>query len=473
MTTRRQFLKSSGAVTLGATGIACSGEDGGEPRNAEQAATIAEPRGDSAALLLKRPEHPVASTADRLPLEWHQAAVVRLQKQLRDQGLDGILITDQWNIIYFTGLWHTKTERPFACFIPTDELVVHWFHPGLDLEMVRSWWFTDGDYYYDYPPSVDGYPDQGKVTISEPVDLLEWQLNGIAKRGYGDKKIGLSQSPTVNAMQNMADTLPDATFEDVSTICMNIRRVKTAEEIALSQRAYNYFSQIHAWTRDYILQHGTDLTDFGIGMAATEYGTNLIMEDIKRDGRAHSAVGIRIGIGCRTGVGNAYPHPNQFHHNKVKRGDSLQVSGGVKLAGCGGELYCPYQVGNWPSEWEKVGEVMARSSEMQIELSSTGTPCQEIARAIHEYQVKEGMQEYLYQRVAHSEGWEGHQPPYISLGDTTPLEKNMTFSMEPGLFSVDKGFGYNPSDNVVVGDTTGWVQGSVPNLTKEWAHLKI
>jgi len=83
------------------------------------------------------------------------------------------------------------------------------------------------------------------------------------------------------------------------------------------------------------------------------------------------------------------------------------------------------------------------------------------------------MQDYLYQRVAHGEGWEGHQEPFISLGDTTPLEKNMTFSMEPGLFHVGKGFGYNPSDNVVVGDDTGWVQGSVPNLTKEWAHLKI
>jgi len=208
-------------------------------------------------------------------------------------------------------------------------------------------------------------------------------------------------------------------------------------------------------------------------MAATEYGTDLIMKDLARDGHPHTAVGVRIGIGCRTGVGTAYPHPNQFHHNKVRKGDSLQVSGGVKLAGCGGELYCPYQIGSWPPEWEKVWEVMARGSEMQIEMSKVGVPCQEIARAIHTYQLKEGMQDYLYQRVAHGEGWEGHQPPFISLGDDTPLEKNMTFSMEPGLFNAERGFGYNPSDNVVVGDDAGWVQGSVPNLTKEWAHLRI
>ncbi len=49
----------------------------------------------------------------------------------------------------------------------------------------------------------------------------------------------------------------------------------------------------------------------------------------------------------------------------------------------------------------------------------------------------------------------------------------MTFSMEPGLFSPEGGYGYNPSDNVVVGKNSGWVQGSVPNLTKEWALLNI
>ena len=43
-------------------------------------------------------------------------------------------------------------------------------------------------------------------------------------------------------------------------------------------------------------------------------------------------------------------------------------------------------------------------AEMQIELSKVGTPAQDIAKAIHEYQLESGMQKYLYQRVAHGEG---------------------------------------------------------------------
>ena len=466
MSTRREFLKQSSAAGIGAAALATL-------PTAAQGQSAGTRSGGSAALLKAHPEHVKPATIDRLPLEWHQNAVRRLQGKLAERELDGILITDRWNIIYFTGLFHTSTERPFACFIPTDEMAVYWFYPGLDLELVRSWWFTDGDYYYDYPHTEGGYPDQGKVVSGPAVDLLKWRLEGVAKRGYGEKKIGLSQSPTVGAMKRMQDILPRATFDDVSDICMNMRVIKTPEEIALSQRAYNYFSDIHAWTRDYILQHGTDLTDFKIKMAATEYGTDLVMKDIKRDGHPHTAVGMSIGIGCRTGIGTSYPHPNQFHHNPVRKGDALQVSGVVRIGGCGGEMYAPYQLGSWKPDWEKVWEVMAEGSQMQIDMSKVGTSCNEIAEAIHAYQVKNGMEKYLYQRVAHGEGMEGHQPPYIALGDETVLEERMTFSMEPGLFNPGEGYGYNPSDLVVVGEKSGWVQGSVPNLTKEWALLKI
>ena len=465
MINRRKFIKGSSMAAVGALTVGCNNNAG-----SIKLPTVS---GNSKKLLVNNTDTPKPSTIDRLPLEWHKDRVRVLQQKLGEKGLDGILITDRWNLIYYTGLFHSTTERPFSCFIPTDRMAVHWFYPGLDLELIKSWWITDGDYYYDYPAVEGAYPDQGTVSIGPPVDLLEWQLLGLKKRGYGNKKIGLSNTPSYKALKHMTNILPKADFKDVSDICVKMRRVKTDEELALTQIAYNYFSDIHAWTRDYILEYGTDLTDFQVKMAATEYGTDLIMKDIKRDGHPHSAVGISIGIGCRSGIGTAYPHPNQFHHNKIKKGDSIQVAGVVRIGGCGGELYCPYQIAPWTSEMEKMWEVMAEGSQMQIRMSSVGTRCQDIAEAIHTYQVENGMQKYLYQRVAHGEGMEGHQEPYIALGDETILEKNMTFSMEPGLFYPKGGYGYNPSDMVVVDEGKGYNMGSVPNLTKEWALLSL
>jgi hypothetical protein len=40
----------------------------------------------------------------------------------------------------------------------------------------------------------------------------------------------------------------------------------------------------------------------------------------------------------------------------------------------------------------------------------------------------------------------------------------MTFSVEPGLYDPENGFGYNPSDNLLVG--------SVP-YSKEWTVLNL
>jgi len=253
-----------------------------------------------------------------------------------------------------------------------------------------------------------------------------------------------------------------------------MRMVKTPEEIALIQRAMNYFSKIHAFGRDYILEKGTDATDFEIKHAVEEYGTNLVIKDIKRDGRPHNAVGIRIGIGCRSGVGTAYPHPNQFHHNKVKKGDSLQIAGGVKIGGYGGELYRYYQIAPWDAHREKVWEVVTEACRIQERESKAGVTCGEVAYKVHKYQVEQGkdIQKLLYQRVAHGQGMEGHQPPYIALGDQTVLEEGMTFSVEPGLFDPKNDFGYNPSDLLLVTKKKGVLMSSVP-YSKEWMFLKL
>src|SRR5262249_25301920 len=183
----------------------------------------------------------------------------------------------------------------------------------------------------------------------------------------------------------------------------------------------------------------TDATDFEVQSAATRYGTDLIMKDIKRDGKPHRAVGIGIEIEVRSGVGTAYPHPNQFHHNRIRKGDALQVAGVVTIGGCRGELYRAYQVAPWDPVRQKIWQVHTDCCRIQAEESAAGVTCSYVAKKVHDYQVAQGMQKYIYHRPAHGSGWEGHQPPYIALGDHTMLEENMMFSNEPGLYAPELG----------------------------------
>jgi Xaa-Pro aminopeptidase len=214
------------------------------------------------------------------------------------------------------------------------------------------------------------------------------------------------------------------------------------------------------------------MTDFEIAQETMTYGAGLILADVKRDGKPHTAVGVSVDIGVRTGVGTGFPHPNQFHHNKVKKGDALQVAGVVQVGGYGGELYRAYQLQPWDAHREKVWEAHSESCRIQQEAMVAGVACSHVAKAVHDYQVKAGMQKYVYHRPAHGQGMEGHQPPYLALGDFTTLEEGMTFSNEPGLYDPENGFGYNHSDCVLVTSKGGVPMGSVP-MTKEWCFLKV
>jgi Xaa-Pro aminopeptidase len=480
-TTRRRFVLGSmaaaGAGAIAATGagsLAEAAEAASKKSSAIPEMPPPAPRpGSSEALLVPNPDHPKPSKIDRLDQMWHLGRVKLLKQRLNEEGLAGILLADRWNIIYFSGLWFTSTERPFTLFVPaSSDAPPTFFHPSLDRDLVGSWWIKDTESYFDFLHGEGAFPNLGKVQMGATVDLNRWLLKGLKKRGQGGKPLGVDFPITAEWTGAVEEILPGTMLRKAGAIGEKMRMVKTPEEIALTQRAMNYFSRIHAFARDYILEHGTDATDFEVQSAAVRYGTDLILRDIKRDGKPHTAVGVQVDIGVRTGIGTAYPHPNQFHHNRIKKGDALQVAGVVTIGGCGGELYRGYQIEPWTSEREKMWQVHTNSCLIQAEESAAGVTCSLVAKKVHDYQVKNGMQKYIYHRPAHGQGWEGHQPPYISLGDHTMLEEGMMFSNEPGLYAPDLGFGYNHSDVVLVGAKKGMQLGSVP-YSKEWCTLKI
>jgi Xaa-Pro dipeptidase len=460
MISRREFLATTGAaITVSTVGAAALPESATPPGS------------DKSARLFLAEDDLKPATFDRLPLEWHKQQAKKLQDKLSEDGCDGILLTDRWNIIYFTGLWHTTTERLMQVFLPAKGDPV-WFNAALDRDLVKSWWYTDGEMYFDWPHAEGAFPNEGKVQMGPKVDLFEWVLKGLKKRGYADKKLVADVELKPSSQRKVVAVL-GREMGSAEELCMNFRIHKTPEEIALTRRAYNYFNQMHAFARDLLLQRGTDLTDFDIASAATKYGTDLVMADIKRDGAPHTAVGIEIEVGCRVGRSTAYPHPNQFLHNKITKGQALQIEGGVNIAGCGGELYRAMFLHPLTDQMKKIWTVSRDCCLIQKEESIAGVTGSTVAYKIHKYQVKNGVGPYIYHRPAHGEGWEGHQPPYLSLGDYTMLEPGMAFSVEPGLYDPEHGIGSNFSDNFIVQPEGPSRQMSRLPWSEEWCFVKL
>jgi Xaa-Pro dipeptidase len=461
MISRREFIATTGAAAVTSIGNVSAAE-----RNAAGGLAA-----EKSSRLFLPEDNLKSANFDRLPLEWHKQRAQKLRDKLVEDGYEGILLTDRWNIVYFTGLWHTSTERLVNVFLPVKQEPV-WFYAALDRDLVKSWWYSDGESYFDWHHAEGAFPQEGKVQMGAKVDLFEWVLKALKKRGYAEKRLAADVELVPSKQRKVVSALGKEMGSEEEA-CMDMRVHKTQEELALMRRAYNYFNQMHAYGRDLLLQHGTDLTDYDIASAATKYGTDLVMADIKRDGKPHTAVGIEIVVGCRVGPSTAYPHPNQFPHNKVARGQAIQIEGLLNIAGCGGELYRAMAIHPVSDQMKKIWTVSRDCCLMQKEESIAGVTCSTVAYKIHKYQVAQGVARYIYHRPAHGQGWEGHQPPYLALGDYTMLEPGMCFSVEPGLYDPEHGIGANFSDAFVVEGQGASRQMSRLPWSEEWCFVKL
>ncbi len=477
-TSRREFIHRMGtgfaAAGAAAGALACDTEDQASPIERGRAGTIA----SSEALLQRNPLHvePAPVGYDRLPLSWHQARATALKARAAERGASAVLLTRDQNVVYFTGCFRQSGERSTWVLFPTsEEDTVYWYSPGIDRDLIESWWATENEYYFGYPHAEGGFPNRGQVVQGPTVNLFEWMLEGLKKRGLGGGTIATDWALSDDEAASVRKVIPGTRFVNVQADCLGMQQVKTPEEIALIQRAYRYFDKIHAFARDYILERGTDLTDFELGQALQAYGIELMMRDIAKDDRPHTAIGVLVSSNyVRTGVSSAYPHPNQFFHQKIRRGDTVYVNTDIQLGGLGGECYRNYVIAPGSPELEHMWEVVAECVQIQEEESKAGAVCSDIAAKIHQHQVDAGMAPHIYHRPAHGQGqfYAGHEPPFIALGDYTVLEENMTFSMEPGLFDPKRGFGVNPSDNLRVTATRGVRFSRIP-FSKEWSFLAV
>ncbi len=463
---RRAFIRNLGAGLAAAHGAAgalafAQGEKGGSEK-----------------LLALRAHQPDPAPAgdDRLPLSWYKAAAQRLRSAAAAQGLDAVLLQSDNNIVYFTGCFRRSGERTTWVLLPVKEPdAVYWYSPGIDRDLIESWWCTENEYYFCYPHAEGGFPNRGQVARGRRVDLWEWVLTGLNERGLAGKRIGVDRELNARATETLARVLPKSAAVDISDACLQMRIIKTPEEIALTQRAYRYFDRIHAFARDYVLERGTQATDYEVGQALAAYGINLMMKDVRRDGRPHSAVGIDVTSNyVRAGVATAYPHPNQFFHAPIRRGEPLYVNCDILLGGYGGECYRNYVIAPWNAQHEKMWQVVSDTVQIMVEETVPGKTCSEVAEKVHRYQIKNGMQAYIYHRPGHGQGqnYEGHQPPYLALGDGTVILEGMTFSVEPGLYDAQRGIGVNPSDRLVVLKDRAVLMSRVP-FTREWSFLKL
>ena len=226
------------------------------------------------------------------------------------------------------------------------------------------------------------------------------------------------------------------------------------------RRAYVYFDRAHAFARDYILTHGTDITDYEVRMATELWINSLLYSDLKlANGMPHHGVKSNVELGVRAGPVTAYPHPNQPYFNRIGRGMALQVSGDASIGGYGGENYRMFIIADKAGEfdphmrklWRVNTTLLRRSVELPLDdllergLQDPQIPGRKRRSKIHLPPPRPRIRR-------------GRAPAALSLPwATTPCCRKICVSRKSRVCSIpENGCGFNWSDTVVTGAKSGY-----------------
>jgi Xaa-Pro aminopeptidase len=101
-----------------------------------------------------------------------------------------------------------------------------------------------------------------------------------------------------------------------------------------------------------------------------------------------------------------------------------------------------------------VHEIVRVAQQTAFEAVRPGIACQEVDRAARKVITDAGYGEQFIHRTGHGIGLTTHEPPYITEGETQPLEPGMCFSIEPGVYLTGR-FGVRIEDIVTVTEAGG------------------
>lgn len=355
---------------------------------------------------------------------------------ISDQGIDAAVIFSPIDIFYLTGFHFSATERP-TCLIFDASQNTHIFVPLLEEDHAHDHALVDHVAIYpEYP---------GK---RHPMEHLKDLL---VELGFSDQVIGLDAkgygSPMGYSGPTVEEVLDAKQFVSIPKVVEEMRMIKSDAEVQLIQESCRWAHLAHQLMQNYTHAGANEIDvvnrvrkDAGWAMVNT-LGEGYI---------PHGQTAFAYYRG-QIGKNSAYPHINK-PNTTFKRGDTLITAAGSDIFGYGSELERIMFVDEVSKKQEKYFNIATEALELALHTVKPGIPVSVIDDTIRDFFEQEGVVQYSLHHVGHALGISHHEAPFFDTGDSTIIEPNMIFTIEPGLYI--KGFGgFRHSDTIVVTET--------------------
>lgn len=334
----------------------------------------------------------------------HAARLAKVQGLMQQRKVAALLVEAGSTLEYFTGIrWH-RSERTTAALIPANGGVV-----------VVTPFFEE--------PSV-------RETLKVPADVRPWKedespfklLAGALRERTASGPLAVEATTRYFIVERVVAALPAPPQvipgDDLVRAC---RMFKSPAELALMQAANDVTIAAlrHVHGRISSGMQGSDI--LGMMIAATE-----------QLGGSHDFSLVLLN------EASAYPH-GSVKPQKVQEGSVILIDTGCTVHGYQSDISRSWVFGNPSPRQRELWDTVKRGQELALETAKLGVPVGTIDVAVRTFYEQKGWnKDYglpgLSHRTGHGIGMDGHEPPYLVRGDTTPLQAAMCFSDEPGLY---------------------------------------
>ena len=333
--------------------------------------------------------------------------IKNLQNFLEDN--QAAIITDDKNRLYFTG---------FASSAGTVIITKH-----------NSFLLIDFRYFEKAKALVSS----SRVILCE---RLYDQLNQLFK-DLNIKEILLeSDNVTLSQLNTFKEKFSGVEINTENSLSKQInllRSIKSDEEIESIIKA----QKLTDLTFSYIL------TKIKTGM--TEKEIMLDMEFLMRDAGSEGTAFDFIVV---SGKNSSLPHGVPTD-KRIENGDFITMDFGAVVNGYRSDMTRTVAIGEITDKQRLVYDTVLKAQSVSLKSIKPQTECKEIDRIARDIISDAGFGNCFGHGLGHSVGLDIHENPALNARDTTPLQKGMIMTVEPGIY-IENEFGVRIEDMVVV-----------------------
>ncbi len=365
----------------------------------------------------------------------YQARCDKLMEHIQSENLSGIVLFDNYYILYYTGFAFIPTERPMA-FVMNSKGERGLFVPRLEVEHAQANALIDRvDHYKEYPDKP------------HPMMVFAQMLKDMGV----DEKIGADTDgyPWILGYRGPAmSEFMNTTVVPVRGFVEDQMAIKSPAELALIMESVRWGNLAHMLLQRYTK---VGVTETEVSQRACNEATLAMLDAIGPVYRAQNPVYANGAMADYRGqIGRNSVIPHALANNIVfQAGDVLVTGATAPVWGYLSELERTMVIGKPSDEVKRFFDHMIALQETAFETMKPGRLCSDVDTAIRAYFEKHDLTQYWKHHTGHCIGLRYHEGPFLDIGDDTELKPGMVFTVEPGIYVPGLG-GFRHSDTILI-----------------------